>query len=127
MLYSELERGFDKKKRFSRIGRKSFCQSFHPSRQPFAHRKGRPYVGRRDMRKPKAVLACYRVIRNLTTPVPHLEKKGRETLFFPPLSANFSTQIRTFPSEYEEKKMFFCAERKIILMQLILKIHQQNP
>jgi len=32
MLYSELERGFDKKKRFSRIERKSFCQSFHASR-----------------------------------------------------------------------------------------------
>lgn len=79
------------------------------------------------MRKPKAAPACYRVIRDLTTTVPHLEKKGRETLVFPPLSANFSTQIRTFPSEYEEKKMFFCAERKIILMQLILKIHQQNP
>ena len=30
MLHSELERGFDKKKRFSRIGRKSFCQSFLP-------------------------------------------------------------------------------------------------
>lgn len=87
MLHSELERGFDKKKRFSRIGRKSFCQSFHPSRQPFAHRKSRPCASRRDARKPKAVLACYRVIRNLTTTVPPFREKKAGNAGFP---ASFS-------------------------------------
>lgn len=87
MLHSELERGFDKKKRFSRIGRKSFCQAFHPSRQPFAHRKSRPCASRRDARKPKAVLACYRVIRNLTTTVPPFREKKAGNAGFP---ASFS-------------------------------------
>ena len=105
MLHSELERGFDKRND-SRASDESPSVRHSTPPANLCTPEKQAVRKPRDMRKPKAVLACYRVIRNLTTTVPHLEKKGRETLVFPPLSANFSIQIRTFPSEYEEKKCF---------------------
>ena len=98
----DVRTGVGRKKRFSRIPQKLFCQPQSLFRLLFARQKSRPCAQAHHARKPQTALSTRRVI------------------FRTPLAARFRTALRTFAKNLAEKKNVSCRERKKVWLRAIL-------
>ncbi|WP_418810013.1 hypothetical protein [Paraprevotella xylaniphila] len=116
----DVRTGVGRKKRFSRIPQKLFCQPQSLFRLLFARQKSRPCAQAHHACKPQTALSTRRVIRILTTHDHQIEEKRRFSLFRTPLAARFRTALRTFAKNLAEKKNVSCRERKKVWLRAIL-------
>lgn len=104
----DVRTGVGRKKRFSRIPQKLFCQPQSLFRLLFARQKSRPCAQAHHARKPQTALSTRRVIRILTTHDHQIEEKKA---FFPLPHTTCSPIPHRLADIYEKP----CGEKKCFL------------